>query len=828
MTRTAANLYRRQRYGMLGHIAVMLLALAVIWGSILVNMESQRQAVQEDAAKDADNLVRAFTENISRVVGGLDQTLQRARDQYERDPAHFDLAAWSRTHPRVHGDDVMLLLVDKAGNVAQTSEGPPAQSVNLAERDAFKAMAKNPADQLMVGAPLTGVLSNRPMIVLWRPLAAGGGSFEGALAALLDPAELSRFYASMAIGNGSITLADQQGDVLARVPDGPHTVGRTLDSTFMRLMRREAPAGHFEAESALDHTKRLYSFRRLEQPGLLLTVGLAQDDVFATYRFNRSVSVAGGGIVSLGVIGVTLLMIRQRRRLLRSNEVLAVTLENMNQGIQMVEPDGRVGVINSRAIELLGLPPALLEGQPLFRDVVAWQVESGEFGDPDKYPDGLRQTLAAGGIASTPDTYERCRPNGTVLEIATNPMPDGGAVRTYTDITERKRVEAELAAARDAAEASGRARMEFLAMMSHEIRTPMNSIIGFASLLMDMPLGSTVHQYVRIIRQSGNHLLQLINDILDLSKLDAGKLQLENEAFDLREEIGQTIELLIGQAQEKHLTLSAEVAPQVPRRIFGDPGRLRQILINLIGNGLKFSSVGGVAVHVGLFKDDGGANRLSFRVTDTGIGIPSEKVSLLFRHFSQLGESGSRQYGGTGLGLAICKRLVEQMGGGIGVQSEPGRGSMFYFDLPLVVADAAPVLTPQPGSLRVLLADDNDTNRMVIARLLERLGHRVDMVVNGLEAVEAIRTRPYDLTVMDVAMPEMDGLAAAEAIRDLTGRRGRVPIIGLTASVAGEIEDACYRAGMNAFMTKPVTLEKLDRAIALAMAPVSAPAAPGG
>jgi signal transduction histidine kinase/ActR/RegA family two-component response regulator len=499
----------------------------------------------------------------------------------------------------------------------------------------------------------------------------------------------------------------------------------------------------------------------------------------------------------------------------------------MTQGIQMVESDGTIGFINGRAIELLGIPESVLASRPSFRQLIEWQIESGEFGPPSSYPEGLRQTLQAGGLVTVEDMYERTRPNGTVLEIATKPMEGGRAVRTYSDITERKRTEAALAAARDTAEASGRARMEFLAMMSHEIRTPMNSIIGFASLLMDMPLPPTVQQYVRIIRQSGNHLLQLINDILDLSKLDAGKLQLEDEAFDLREELAQTIDLLIGQAQEKRLSLSIDVASSVPSRVHGDPGRLRQILINLIGNGLKFTSVGGVTVEVGLVKDPPNPGRLSFRVRDTGIGIPAEKIPLLFNHFAQIGDGVARQYGGTGLGLAICKRLVEQMRGDIGVHSEPGRGSTFFFDMPLRPATEAAVESDPTGSLRILLADDNNTNRIVIARMLERLGHKVDMVGNGLEAVEAVRTRPYDLLVMDIAMPKMDGLAATEAIRDMTGRRGRVPIVGLTANAAGSAEQDCYRVGMNAFVTKPVTPERLDQAMRHAIVGASAAATPG-
>ncbi len=608
-----------------------------------------------------------------------------------------------------------------------------------------------------------------------------------------------------------------QGVVLARAPEGPNILGRTLKSKFLPMMQTGPAAGTFETVSGLDGVPRLFSYRRLDQFGLLISVGLSEKDIFADFNKSRTVYTLAGLAVSLGIIGTGIVMIRQRNRILRSREVLGVTLENMTQGIQMVDADGSIGVINSRAVELLGLPPAMLGGQTTFHDIVDWQIKSGEFGERKDWPEGLRKTLDAGGIFGVEDVYERIRPNGTVLEVRTKPMADGGAVRTYTDITDRKRTEADLAAARDAAEASGRARTEFLAMMSHEIRTPMNSIIGFTSLLMDMPLPPTAAQYIRIIRQSGNHLLQIINDILDLSKLDAGKLELEEEVFDLREEVAGTVELLITQAQQKHLTLTVDISTNVPARIWGDPGRIRQILINLIGNAIKFTSVGGVTVRFEAVRMDDGERRLACKVIDTGIGIPAEKIGLLFNHFTQISNRGSRQYGGSGLGLAICKRLVEQMGGEIGVHSEPGRGTTFQFDVPLrAVAAAAtePDATVEDQvSLQILLADDNNTNRMVIARMLERLHHRVDLVRNGLEAVEAVRTTPYDVVVMDVVMPEMDGLVATATIRDLTGRKGRVPIIGLTANAAGNLEEACFRAGMNVFMTKPVTPERLARAI---------------
>jgi CheY-like chemotaxis protein len=372
--------------------------------------------------------------------------------------------------------------------------------------------------------------------------------------------------------------------------------------------------------------------------------------------------------------------------------------------------------------------------------------------------------------------------------------------------------------------------------MSHEIRTPMNSIIGFAGLLLDSPMSRTAQRYLQIIRQSGNHLLQLVNDILDLSKLDVGRLQLEETQFDLHGELRGTIDLLIAQAQEKHLSLELDIAETVPRRVHGDPGRLRQILINLIGNAIKFTSVGRIGVRVALLPSEPAMPHLLFAVSDTGIGIPPEKISLLFNHFAQADNSVSRQYGGTGLGLAICKRLLEQMGGNIGVQSDPGQGSTFHFDLCLRAAtdpmgdavgdpDAAPPVVA-PVSYRVLLADDNESNRMVVSRMLEKQGHRVDMAGNGLEAVEAVRTCPYDLVVMDIMMPEMDGIAATVAIRRLPGRAGRIPIIGLTASTMGADGDAAFRSGMNAFLIKPASAERLEHSIADVMARLSAEAGP--
>ncbi|HTC11578.1 MAG TPA: ATP-binding protein [Acetobacteraceae bacterium] len=409
-----------------------------------------------------------------------------------------------------------------------------------------------------------------------------------------------------------------------------------------------------------------------------------------------------------------------------------------------------------------------------------------------------------------------------MLDVRAQNLPNGGAVRTFTDITERRRAEAALAAARDDAEAAGRARSDFLAVMSPEIRAPMNDTIGVSGLLLDMRLDDTALHYVRGIRESGDHLLQLINDILDFSKLEAGRVQLEELTFDPPGMLGNTIEMIQQQATTKSLRLTLTQTDNLPRIVIGDPGRLRQILLNLLGNAIKFTERGSIAVRAATLPAPPGEVRLSLTITDTGIGIPTDKIGQLFSKFTQIDSSISRQFGGTDLGLAISRRIVEQIGGTMSVESQFGRGSRFRFDVRLRPADEDAEPTPAPtittGSpvshARILLAEDNGTNRLVVTRMLERMGHRVDSVSDRREAVEAVRTFPYSIVPMDMMMPEMDGLSATQAIRTLPGDTAHVPVVGLTANVLTTDEQACRAAGMNAFRTKPVTSDRLREMLA--------------
>ena len=472
---------------------------------------------------------------------------------------------------------------------------------------------------------------------------------------------------------------------------------------------------------------------------------------------------------------------------------------------------------------------------PIFDDagrqegVVGVDMEAGRFEDELR---GMR--LAAG--------------YGFVLALLLS-VAAGAGVSFFTRYrmavdAERQRSLERLAAEKARAEEAMRAKADFLAVMSHEIRTPLNAILGMLELLLDHPLDASQGRRARIARTSAGHLLALLNDILDYSKMEEGRLRLESIPFDAAAECRAVLDLLRGQAAEKGLGLSFRAGPGLPAAVVGDPARFRQVLINLVGNSVKFTERGGVEVARAWTQGPAGAagpGALEVRVADSGIGIAEDKLPLLFRMFSQADDSTTRQYGGTGLGLAICRRIVDAMGGGLGVSSRPGQGSVFVFTVPFQPAGKpaarraeaaggtrgpigetpatsgagtpAEAETPAPPDRPILLAEDNAVNRQVAREILERMGYRVEVAANGREAVARAAGEDFALVIMDCRMPEMDGYRAAEAIRSLPGDRGRVPILALTANSGEEEERRCRAAGMDGFLRKPVDRRELEAAL---------------
>jgi PAS domain S-box-containing protein len=385
------------------------------------------------------------------------------------------------------------------------------------------------------------------------------------------------------------------------------------------------------------------------------------------------------------------------------------------------------------------------------------------------------------------------------------------------DITERKQIEQELRRARIDAEAAAKAKGEFLANMSHEIRTPLNGVLGLSSFLEEETLPGSIRELGKLIRTSGEMLRRVLDDVLDFSKIESGKLELERVPFSLRESMEWSIGIYRKAALDKQLELRMFVDECVPDRLVGDATRLRQVLTNLISNAIKFTESGSIEISAISQPDGHNSCRLRVEVTDTGIGIPAERLDRLFQSFSQVDASTSRRFGGTGLGLAICKRLVEMMGGEIGVSSKPGVGTTFAFTISVGIAPAQPVITSHEiGSMhprRILVVEDNAINRIVIQRMLENLGHSVDLASDGDTAVGRIQEIQYDLLLMDVNMPGLDGLQATRRIRSLPDIQANLPIVALTASAMENDRQECLEAGMNDYLSKPIGMQALRNAI---------------
>lgn len=419
-----------------------------------------------------------------------------------------------------------------------------------------------------------------------------------------------------------------------------------------------------------------------------------------------------------------------------------------------------------------------------------------------------------------------------VNELHISPVFDAnGRLRHFLgiqhDVTARVRAEEAARRARRAAERADAAKSDFLAFVSHEVRTPLNGVLGTLSLLLDTPLDAEQRAYAETARRSGETLLWTVNELLDLSRIEAGRLELEETAFDPGEVAREVLALLAPAAADKRLRLTASLDAMLPPRLLGDPRRFRQVLLNLVDNAVKFTAAG--TVQIAIARE---GERLAVAVRDTGPGIPPALRRRLFRRFQQADAATARRHGGSGLGLMICRRLVALMGGAIGVESEPGAGSVFRFDLPLRLAPpglpAAPpaaVDEPAPRWLpgqapraRLLLAEDSEASQLVAAAILRKAGYEVDLVGDGEAAVAAAAAGAYDAILMDVRMPGLDGHAATRRIRALPGEAGRVLILALTASALPGDAALSLAAGMDAHLTKPVDRARLLGAVAALLA----------
>ncbi len=840
-----------------------LIGLAVVCMTILaagLTIWDLRQEAIKTYTEEIENLGVAFAEQTSRTLQAVDLVLDQVKDRVLgsgiETTAQFEQLLSGRKWHRFLADRLKnlpqadaLALIDADGKLINASRRWPASAADFSDRDFIAYFRLHDEPTSFLGMPVKNRTNSGWTIIVARRISGSGGEFLGAIVATIRTEYLEEFYKAITLPElGAVAVLRQDGTIFARYPRvEKDIVGQKMPagSSWYRLARS---GGTFRSQQDAAGTTRVESVRPLTDYPLVVDVMISEAAALANWSWQSRLIAIGAVCAVLGFmvlfreLGAQFRELEQNRASLELNtmelqqtadalrkserhlteksQLLETTLEHMDQGILVVDADRMVPLCNRRAIEIMDLPPELMAVQPHFDDVLAWQWRKQEYGRDET----LKEIVRRGGALEETRVRERRRPNGRMIEFRNVPLPGGGAVRTFTDITARKAAEEQIAAARqqaeqarEAAEKANRAKSDFLANMSHEIRTPMNGVIGMNGLLLQTDLTPEQRECAIAVRDSAELLLALVNDILDISKLEAGKVDLEIIDFELFDTVEAAVGLLAPKAHEKGIDLGVFVDPAARGGFRGDETRLRQILLNLVGNAIKFTEHGGVSVEVAVCSSpDQDLRRLRFEIVDTGIGMSEAVRGKLFEKFSQADTSITRRFGGSGLGLAICKQLIELMDGEIGVDSTPGFGSRFWFELPLQRAINPTVerraLPGKLAGLDVLIVDDVQMNRRILARQLAGFGIEAMSVDDGFAAMAELERafhqgKPFDLVIIDQMMPGLSGEALAQRIRATAGLTETKIVIASSAGRHGLAEG--ISGIIDAVLTKPVREQSL-------------------
>lgn len=841
---------------LLGAVAAIITLIAVTWVGTFTATYSQRAEANARLAADAASQALTYEDDVQRDLLEVNQTLRVLAHAWEADPAQFHLLPWRDQLVALNAISPDIFITDERG-IIRDDTVPEAVGSNVANSDYFRALAERIFDdgKMYIGPSTMGGLVREWHINLARPLHHSDGSFAGVIVASMRLGALSSFYQMANIGTHGIIAVVTLDQGIVRVATGVNPIdpGSSIAGTDMFKALQANPDGVWTGRSALDGIERVHAFRRVPDTNLAVIVGVDKAEALSATDARATAAYIFAGAITLSLLSLVAILLHAVRAARRREAVLSrdramlasanselelakaladnktaqleATLAGMTDGVAMVDGEFRLIEWNPRFPEIAGVPASMLRvGLPM-EEILRAQAAAGQFGDVDIEAEAARRMsiLRSGDIAGT---SERMRPDGTVVELRRNRMPDGGFVTLYTDITARKRAENDLRDANARAEVATRATARFVAIVSHEIRTPLNALLNSLRLLADSDMGRAQQTLLDTARQSGEALASLINDVLEMSRMDAGQLSLRPSVFNLHSVIESAIEMFGAQAAERGIALRLSIAGGVPDELYEDPNRLRQVLINLLSNAVKFAASGEVRVIVEAQRTPA-ASTLRVAVRDRGPVIAPEGRIRLFEPFSRLAEAGDGAPVGTGLGLTICQHLVALMGGEIGcsvwAMGDHAAGNEFWLTLPIKPIPGEPKTPARrdepPRRLtlprtRILLVEDIAANQLVTATQLRREGHLVDIASSGPEAISAAASRPYDLILMDIFMPGMSGLETTQRIRALGGPAADLPIVALTAKVSPDDEATCIAAGMNGLLDKPVALPELLDAIA--------------
>ncbi len=817
---------------------VVVLLVAITWMFTLAFTHEDEAEAEVRLEVSLTNLAESVQWQVEQAELAAASTLEMGVAHWESDPAFFDAAKWVKTQKILNDPAFQAVQFDSLGHIRSTSE-PGLVGKDWRALPQFSAVTgqggipRQPGGVLLPGAAPGDLTISRPLLL-------PDGGYAGTLALTFDPWRGMRDLPRWNLGrHGVVALLRKDGAARFLLPLGEADVADSHDSALLLAAAAQRPSGMWRGTFANDGVQRALHYRRLENLDLLLVVGMDHDEAMRpTLDRSEAVLIFAAVVSVLLLIGAGFLIrqinesMRREQRLSADRTLIeqaygelanakanaeaksaeiAATLAGMTDGVMMLDADLRLVNWNARFPERIGLPAETLRVGQSMEVVLRAQALAGEFG-PVSVEDEVRRRMALMRATRGSVVTERARPDGTVLELRRSRLPGGGLVTLYIDVSARKRAEEALAAAVRLAEEAADQKSRFVAIVSHEIRTPLNAVINCLGLLDESDLAPSQRRLADTAREAGEALMELVNDILELSNAEAGKLELRPSVFDVTPLLEGVRAMFQSNASKRGVKLVLEVDPTLPRQIRADSGRLRQVMMNLVSNAGKFSSPGVVSIRAIKIEEDE-QMMLRLAVEDQGPAIPPAEAAKLFVPFSRLRNARTSGAPGTGLGLAICDRLARAMGGRIALSLAATGGNEFALVLPLEAADTKPSLLPMAQSevslvqrrrARILIVEDIPANHLVAATLLRREGFRVDVAESGATAIAMVQRVPYDLVFMDLIMPEMDGLEATRRIRALQGQPTRLPVIALTATTSADDRARCIAAGMDDMLGKPI------------------------